>query len=360
MNSLKLLISIILISLISPLVFAEAITVGTPCDYSEYGDRECDAGEYCIYDVCSAYGGSTDFYCTDPDERNEFTPGTVSFLNRDEFGAFVEGSSSDECELDGTQIAECSGVRGCAVREFYCSGSTHTSETYSCVNGCSGGMCIDLTEPDSWFSVGGTVNEGTFAGPFGGASDSESGLQKVELLIKRDADGLYCNGSDWVDSEQWVLATGLDSWTYSSSCDSPEGTYSLSSKATDLQGVEETSFGETQFNVVISEEEAGDGEGEGTEDGGEVDAGDGGADAGTGDEEGDGEVDGEESGDGDSDAGDGAAGDDEPEQLPGVPETVDDLSLLEFIDSWSKGLLADSLEENDLFIQQVIDNWKNS
>jgi len=69
-----------------------------------------------------------------------------------------------------------------------------------------------------------------------GTAYSGVGLQKVEVLIKDEASGLYWNGSAWqgVSATAWSTASGTASWVYSSVPPWADGgSYLVWSRATD-------------------------------------------------------------------------------------------------------------------------------
>ena len=67
----------------------------------------------------------------------------------------------------------------------------------------------------------------------GSASDADSGLQKVEVSIKRNSDNKYWDGSGFNSStEVFDLASGTTSWSYAFSTPA-DGSYIARSRATD-------------------------------------------------------------------------------------------------------------------------------
>ena len=66
------------------------------------------------------------------------------------------------------------------------------------------------------------------------ADTGGSGVTNVEVRIQRGSDGNYWNGSAWQPGEVWNLATGTSDWKRAFSPE--EGSYILSSRATDLEG----------------------------------------------------------------------------------------------------------------------------
>ncbi|MDI6791474.1 MAG: Ig-like domain-containing protein, partial [bacterium] len=72
----------------------------------------------------------------------------------------------------------------------------------------------------------------------GTASDNLSGVQKVEISIKRVSDNAYWNGTGWGGSIQnWLNVTGTATWTYPwTAAAVGDGEYLLQSRATDKAG----------------------------------------------------------------------------------------------------------------------------
>jgi parallel beta-helix repeat protein len=83
---------------------------------------------------------------------------------------------------------------------------------------------------------------GTLAGT---ANDALSGVQKVELKIKRTVSDVvdYWNGTGWQDGETLVLAAGTTSWTYGPlALPLVEGEYTIESHSTDNAGNTENTY----------------------------------------------------------------------------------------------------------------------
>ncbi|MDY6916944.1 MAG: Ig-like domain repeat protein [Chloroflexota bacterium] len=93
----------------------------------------------------------------------------------------------------------------------------------------------DTEVPDTSITdIADTVSELTTAS--GTASDNGV-LSKVEVSLKNDTDGKYYNGSDWTaTTEQWLTASGTDSWSYSVPALSTGDGYTLRARATDTAG----------------------------------------------------------------------------------------------------------------------------
>lgn len=113
------------------------IVVGKACDFSRYGDSQCDAanGFYCIRNSCVALSSQPKPFCSDAGDKNIFVAHDLNFSYRNPAdGNFVNGSLSDYC-LDANNLVE-----------YYCSlqvtaGINHVSQKVKCVNGCSDGQC---------------------------------------------------------------------------------------------------------------------------------------------------------------------------------------------------------------------------
>src|SRR5206468_3210594 len=74
----------------------------------------------------------------------------------------------------------------------------------------------------------------------GSASDAGSGVQKVEVSIKRNSDNLYWNVSSFSSaSEVFNLASGIGPWSYAFALPA-DGSYTARSRATDNVSLVET------------------------------------------------------------------------------------------------------------------------
>jgi hypothetical protein len=107
---------------------------------------------------------------------------------------------------------------------------------------------IDKTLPISTITTfdlasGNTVTTNSWNGEIAGtASDSLSGVNKVELTIQNVSNNQYWNGSAWQTAETNVTATETTSWTYQISSAPADGTYKITSHATDNAGNTENSY----------------------------------------------------------------------------------------------------------------------
>jgi hypothetical protein len=147
----------------------------------------------------------------------------------------------------GSPIDQCSETsENCSVQEFVCipeNNLPYSSIEIACPDGCRLGKCLDLAEPNTSILVPDILTQENFSGKLTGtATDNESGLMKVEILLKRLSDNFYWNGSEWTQNESWLTASGLSSWNYSIAWENfSQGNYSLQSRAIDnFNNVEST------------------------------------------------------------------------------------------------------------------------
>ena len=107
-------------------------------------------------------------------------------------------------------------------------------------------LTVDVSPPSSTFTfpaASGAYNSagwnaGCSSGICGTSSDSGSGVQRIELSIRRLSNGRYWNGSGFTPlTETWVLATGTTSWRYNLAASSlAAGSYTVRVRATDTAG----------------------------------------------------------------------------------------------------------------------------
>lgn len=83
----------------------------------------------------------------------------------------------------------------------------------------------------------------------GTASDTDSGINKVEVKIHGDTEAAYFSGSGWATSEYWFPATGTTNWYYvlNTSYFTNGRTYTIYSKATDNSGNIQESYSSVSF-----------------------------------------------------------------------------------------------------------------
>ena len=96
----------------------------------------------------------------------------------------------------------------------------------------------------------------------GTANDSASGVQKVEVSIKRNSDNQYWNGSSWVADQTWLLAQGTTSWSYSWTPDG-DGSYTIQSRATDNSNNQEAPGAGNTFTYDTTPPDGGSGDADG-------------------------------------------------------------------------------------------------
>ncbi|MFZ5916154.1 MAG: hypothetical protein ACOYZ7_04415 [Chloroflexota bacterium] len=124
----------------------------------------------------------------------------------------------------------------------------------------SDGVTLDLSAPDSSVDTGGVYNPVSWPGQIaGGASDGGSGVAQVHIRIY-DADAsAYWSGSDWSGTaDSWVLASGATAWNYAfPGARLTDGhTYVVDSRATDVAGNPESSYGNNNFLYAAGAPEA--------------------------------------------------------------------------------------------------------
>ena len=82
------------------------------------------------------------------------------------------------------------------------------------------------------------------------ASDSGSGVNTVEITLRRNSDHRYYNGSSWQPTPVWLSATGTNNWAYPFT--PGEDTYDVQSRATDVAGNQQTSYGQGTFTYDVT------------------------------------------------------------------------------------------------------------
>jgi hypothetical protein len=116
----------------------------------------------------------------------------------------------------------------------------------------SDSFIYDISEPNSVLSIANAYYNPagwTSDQPIQGtATDDYSGVSKVEVLIKRVADGKYWSGR-WASDSTWLTATGTATWQYTITADSltDTETYTIRSRATDGSTNLETSYSSDSF-----------------------------------------------------------------------------------------------------------------
>ncbi|EON24299.1 FHA domain-containing protein [Nocardioides sp. CF8] len=170
----------------------------------------------------------------------------------DSFSFTGETGAGFECHLDAITWTSCTspktygtlanGSHTFEVRAIDGAGNTgaSTSRTWT----------VDATAPTigtTFPDTGGRYNNTTYdAGCVpatgdicGTASDTPSGVSKVEISVQRASTGLYLTGTTFTAASQnWITATGTTSWSYALAATSfpADGTYTLVVRATDAVG----------------------------------------------------------------------------------------------------------------------------
>jgi len=119
----------------------------------------------------------------------------------------------------------------------------HESPAYS--------VQVDTNPPNSAVNTTGCYSSSTWPGAITGtASDSGSGVSKVEITLRRNSDGWYYNGSSWQPTSSWLLAVGTTVWFYPFTPE--ENTYVVQSRATDAVGHQQTVYGQGTFSHDVT------------------------------------------------------------------------------------------------------------
>ncbi|MFH1588152.1 MAG: hypothetical protein ABIA76_02345 [Candidatus Diapherotrites archaeon] len=317
---MKLKLFFVLIVLLFSLnVFAGG--VGDRCDYDRYADSECDTAYniYCINDVCTEYVGSTEDSCTDSDGDNQFTSGNVGFFYRNSNGEFVTDIYNDRCMLGTGTVISCSAEEDCNLKEFICligREINYSEKTYSCEFGCSESACLVSLPATPEPQEGDTCN---YSENDDDECDAENNLfcvegectlldeEPVQSCIDSETDvNIFFKGEiDYAyrDSDGSVVSgTKLDSCT--------------GNKVKDFFCLSTLPNNGQTFDYSLLTCESG--------------------------------------------CSKGACVFEESDSNDDLPESITNQQLLQFIDDWSKGELGESMEENDLAIQEIIEIWKNS
>lgn len=166
---------------------------------------------------------------------------TSTFTYTDPISGIVSGTPVT-CNIAGDGVGQT-----CTVIPNVCDSAGNCNTTSITSNGAD----IDLTDPISTISVpnnsgnNSTVITNTWDGSIAGtSSDATSGVESVILSIRREADGLYWDGTTWVSGSESTVrfaASGNSSWTYLLT-DPTEDTYTITSHAIDYAGNIENSY----------------------------------------------------------------------------------------------------------------------
>jgi len=126
----------------------------------------------------------------------------------------------------------------------------------------SDGVTVDTSEPLSQVTIAEDFYNSTgwdvTTQIIGNASDAVSGLERIEIRITRDSDNADWDGSGWLGSEQWLLATGTSDWSYDlGSTGFDDGIiYTVNSRAVDAVGNLQSNLGSDSFIYDMSEPES--------------------------------------------------------------------------------------------------------
>jgi hypothetical protein len=112
---------------------------------------------------------------------------------------------------------------------------------------------VNPTQSVSFPANNGAYGTGTWANISGTSVDSSSGVQKVELRLKRISDSQYFDGTNFIAGETWLTATGTTSWAYTLGIGSlTTDTYELIVKTSDNSRKEGGLFNEVSDTINFS------------------------------------------------------------------------------------------------------------
>jgi hypothetical protein len=109
---------------------------------------------------------------------------------------------------------------------------------------------VDSNAPDSTVNTTGCYSSMWPGEITGTASDSASGVSKVEIRLRRDSDGWYYDGSSWQPASVWLTAAGTTDWSYPFT--PGEDAYVVESRATDVAGTQQTEYGQGTFSYDVT------------------------------------------------------------------------------------------------------------
>ncbi len=105
---------------------------------------------------------------------------------------------------------------------------------------------VDTLPPSSTITTSGCYTASWPGHIMGTASDSGSGIQVVEISLRRSSDSQYYNGASWQPSPIWLAATGTSNWSYSFAPGTH--TYTVQSRARDVAGLSQAAYGQSTFS----------------------------------------------------------------------------------------------------------------
>ncbi len=114
------------------------------CNYSTYGDSQCDANKVCVSYTCQT---ATDMntYCIDADSNSLAVAGDTNVRLRDYDGSWRQHSNPDKCMKNNTIVSSCTDGN-CFVWEATCRNKTEVIEMHPCEN-CLNGACLTGSPP---------------------------------------------------------------------------------------------------------------------------------------------------------------------------------------------------------------------
>lgn len=97
---------------------------------------------------------------------------------------------------------------------------------------------VDDSKPQASFDTPIDGAELTEQPTIDGTASDDTAVASVDLVVQRQSDGNYYDGSSWVSDEQTVTASGTTDWEYDTSAAgiSADGTYEVSIEVTDTAG----------------------------------------------------------------------------------------------------------------------------
>jgi len=84
---------------------------------------------------------------------------------------------------------------------------------------------------------------------FSGLASAVAGVQRVEVSLRRDSDGLYWDGTGWGET-QWHTAAGKTLWSFTMPLTVEVGSYTAQARAWDEDGISDTTPAEASFSFV--------------------------------------------------------------------------------------------------------------
>ncbi|HZB23728.1 MAG TPA: Ig-like domain-containing protein, partial [Gaiellaceae bacterium] len=176
-----------------------------------------------------------------------------------EAGTTVRVYTTNDCSGAPTASGSAATFGGAGLSVTVANDSTTTFKATATdgagnTSACSTGISyaedsIDPTSAITFPVAATTYTTATWADFAGTASDAAgSGLQRVELSIRRDSDGQYWNGSSFsAGSEDWRTATATASWAYAFAVSNfpADGDYTVRVRAVDNAGNAEAASART-------------------------------------------------------------------------------------------------------------------